>query len=149
MQSGNERSPEGASMSFLDSLKRKAPFVAIVLLGVFLALGILTFAGPCVHDDGSASICYAASRVVAACGIIATIVGVAGILFGNDIIGRTCAVFAALSGLCAAIALGTFLPLCMLQTMRCWTAMRPFAMACGIAIALCAVVQIVLISRRR
>ena len=34
------------------------PIVAGVL-ALLLVVGVLTFAGPCVHDDGTASVCQA------------------------------------------------------------------------------------------
>ena len=43
---------------------------------------------------------------------------------------------------------GSVLPLCSMQSMRCWLIMRPFAIALGAAIVLVAVIQAVLIFRK-
>lgn len=115
----------------------------IVVLAIFVVVGVLTFAGPCVHEDGTRGGCYAASLAIAGLAIAAAGVAVFSMFSTTPQARGMQAIVAAALGMAMAIAPGTVVPLCMVQTMRCWTTMRPFAIALGAAIALIAIIQAV------
>ena len=108
--------------------------VAAVLAAV-LVVGVLTFAGPCVHDDGTAAMCQASQIGIVVAGVVALVsAGVASFVKNGKLAGALLAV-AACTGLFAAFAPGNALPLCMMATMRCHVAMQPFAQFLGVAVA--------------
>jgi len=114
--------------------ERIAPLL-LAAAGAVLALGVLTFAGPCVHDDGSAAACAAAAHAVLAAGIIALIAGFAGAVTRGIQIQTIASIVGIAAGIFATVAPGGLFPLCMMQTMRCWTMMRPFSLVLGVVVA--------------
>lgn len=127
----------------IQSMKRKPFTVATLALGILLVVGVLTFAGPCVHDDGSHSTCYAASCAALAAGVVVVASSAVSLLSPNATLHKALSVVSALAGVLAAASPGGIFELCMMQTMRCWTVMRPFSLVIGILICLCAVVAAV------
>ena len=129
---------------------RQRPWVAVSFVAaVLLAVGALTFAGPCVHDDGSVAACHAAAHAVVACGVIAAMASLAA-LFPRNVRTAWCLAFvSAAAGLFAAVSPGTLFGLCMMQTMRCWTVMKPFALVCGGVVFLCALIGAIALLRKR
>lgn len=120
-----------------------------VVIGVLATMGVLTFAGPCVHDDGGHGMCFDASLAVAVLGGLVAI-GCIATLFLRS--GKAAGVVALCVAACGALMVaspGTLFGLCMMETMRCWTIMRPFAMLCGIVVVCVALVQAILLFRRR
>ncbi|MBQ3301453.1 MAG: DUF4418 family protein [Eggerthellaceae bacterium] len=122
------------------ALKRNPALAIVFVLAVLLVAGVLTFAGPCAHEDGSHGTCYDTSLFLVGIGCVAAVAAVAALVVRVRFASGALSVVAALAGALAALAPGSLLPLCMMATMRCWTVMRPFAMACGIAIFVCGVV---------
>ena len=114
--------------------------VAALVIAALLAIGVITFAGPCVHEDGSTAACQGAANAILVAGIAGCIAALASLLARNAKASGVWALVAACCGAFAAAAPGTLLGLCMMQTMRCWTVMRPFALVCGTALFLCAVI---------
>lgn len=120
---------------------KSRPFhVAAFVLAALLVVGVATFAGPCIHEDGTEAACHAASRAVLVVGAVACVSTLASLIVRSSKASGACALVAACCGAFAAIAPSTLLGLCMMQTMRCWTVMRPFAMVCGAVLLLCAVI---------
>lgn len=128
----------------MQSTKRFDPLLAVTaVLAALLAVGVLTFAGPCMHEDGSQAACFAASQAILAAAIASFFAVVAALLLRNQRAQGVLALVAALAGAFAAASPGGLFGLCMVQTMRCWTTMRPFAMVVGVLICLCGVVAAV------
>lgn len=114
------------------------PLVGIIAtaLSVLLVVGILTFAGPCgVHDDGSVSSCFWAARAILGAGVVLVALSVARLLSRDEGERRGLSFGIALAGGLVAVLPGTLINLCMMQTMRCHTIMRPFALGVGAALA--------------
>ena len=128
-----------------DAIKQK-PFVVMSLaMAIVLIGGVLSFAGPCVHDDGTSATCHTASYLIVASGLIASVCALAAFFLKRPLAAGAFSLIAALGGLCAALAPGTLFTLCMMHTMRCWTVMRPFALICGGILclsALCAAITL-------
>ena len=128
----------------MQSTKRFDPLLAVTAaLALLLAAGVLTFAGPCVHEDGSTAACSAASQAILAAAIASFIAAVVSLLLGSRRAQGALSLVAALAGAFAVAIPGGLFGLCMMQTMRCWTAMRPFAMVVGALICLCGIVAAV------
>ena len=131
-----------------DSLKRR-PLVAVSFVAaVLLAVGALTFAGPCIHEDGSAAVCHTAAHAIAACGVVGAVGSLAALFLRGDKAAAAAAVVSAAAGIFAAVAPGTVFGLCMMQTMRCWTVMKPFALVCGGVLFVCALIAAIALLRK-
>lgn len=94
-----------------------------VLPGLILAVGVKTIFGPCVHADGSVSICAACGEEVFHAGLAMIVLAVARFAFPKD---KRFAVdtVSLLVSVCAAL-LPFLMKTCMMQTMRCNAVMRP------------------------
>ena len=115
----------------MDTLKSKAVQIALLALSVLLVVGVMTFAGPCVHDDGTVAACHEAAQAVLVAGAVASALSLAALFVSNGRASGVIALATACCGAFAAAAPGTLFGMCMMQTMRCWAVMRPFALACG------------------
>ena len=129
------------------SIRANLPFVITALAAALLAVGVLTFAGPCVHEDGSPGSCFGASQAVLAAAVASLVFAIAGIAVPNKRIGGALGLAAACAGIVAAASPGGLFGMCMVQTMRCWTIMRPFSLVLGVVIALCGIVAAVMCFR--
>ena len=115
--------------------KRDVVFGMIsAVLGLLLAVGVQTFARPCVHADGSAAMCAPLSSwLTAEGGIIAIFAGLAMIrphpLFQG---------LQAVGGLTGALTPGVLVKICASDAMRCRQVTRPTALALGVLILITA-----------
>lgn len=130
-----------------DSFKQRPLVVVSLVEAVLLAVGALTFAGPCIHEDGSAAVCHTAAHVIVACGVVGAMGSLAALFLRGGKAAAASLVSAA-AGLFAAVAPGTLFGLCMMQTMRCWTVMKPFALVCGGALFICALIAAIVLLRK-
>ena len=128
-----------------ETAKRRPLVIASLILAVLLALGALSFAGPCVHEDGSFAACHAASLAVIGSSVLAAVASLAALFVRGGKLAGSVMLVSAVAGLFAALSPGTLFGLCMMQTMRCWTLMRPFALVCGAALFLCALVAAIML----
>ena len=127
----------------MEILKSKWAFIALLVLSILLVIGVMTFAAPCVHDDGTLAACHGASQAILIAGVIACILSLAAIFVPNRKASGAAALVAACCGAFAAAAPGTLFGMCMMQTMRCWAVMRPFALACGALVCIVGIVAAV------
>lgn len=125
---------------------KPSPPVGIVLtaLSGLLVAGILTFAVSCgVHDDGSVSGCFWAARAVLGVGVVLLVLSVVRIFELDEGERRGLDLGAANLGVLVACLPGLLIDLCMTQSMRCHTIMRPFCVVTGVAIALVAGIDLI------
>ena len=107
-------------------MKRFSPgAAAVLLLSVVIAVGSVSFLGPCVHEDGSFGSCHWAGQAMLGIGLLLAVLSLAALLV-KDCRLRAGILFAA----AAAAVLGIFVPgtlinLCGMATMRCRAVMRP------------------------
>ena len=122
------------------------PMVGIVAtaLSALLVLGMLTFAGPCAHEDGSAGTCLWAQRAVLGVGAVLLALSLVRIFERDEGERRGLSLSIALLGILAACIPGTLIALCAEQGMRCTTAMQPFALAVGVALAVVGATDLVM-----
>lgn len=109
---------------------------ATVVIGAVVVLGVLTFAGPCVHEDGSTSTCATAGMAVLWGGLGVVLFGLLATAAVSRGHARAVSIVAfasaAVAALLVVLAPGTLFPLCMMATMRCQAVMRPFAHIAGV-----------------
>lgn len=112
------------------------PTIVLSLLPAVLLLGIRTFAGPCVHEDGSAAACTNTGYVLLALGAVALVLCFMRLFAADKRTRRSFDLLLVIAGILLAVLPGTALPLCMMATMRCRSLMLPFARIMGAVIAL-------------
>lgn len=101
---------------------------AALLLSCVIAVGSVSFLGPCVHEDGSFGACHWAGQAMLGIGLLLAVLSLAALLVKDGRL-RAGLLFAA----AAAAVLGLFVPgtlirLCGMATMRCRAVMRPAMM---------------------
>ena len=101
---------------------------AALVLSCVIAVGSVSFLGPCVHEDGSFGSCHWAGQAMLGIGLLLAVLSLAALLVKD---GRLRAGF--LFAAAAAAVLGLFIPgtlirLCGMATMRCRAVMRPAMM---------------------
>ncbi len=133
----------------IESIKRRPLSVVSLAFSVLLLIGVLTFAGPCIHEDGSAAACHTAWHAIIAGGAVGCAASIISLLVRAPMPSGVASLVAALAGLFAALSPGMLFGLCMMQTMRCWTTMRPFALVCGAALFICALIASIMAFRTR
>lgn len=119
-----------------------------VAIPILLIAGILNFAGPCHHDDGTVATCAQASWGIIGGGVFLLGIALAQLVVETRTARIVCAVLCAALGAFIILAPGTIMPLCMMETMHCQAVMKPFAQICGGAAILLAAVSAVLALRR-
>ena len=99
-----------------------------MVLSCVIAVGSVSFLGPCVHEDGSFGSCHWAGQAMLGIGLLLAVLNLAALLVKDGRL-RAGLLFAA----AAAAVLGLFVPgtlirLCGMATMRCRAVMRPAMM---------------------
>ena len=133
---------------FVQNEKKIRPLsVALAVVCALLAVAIATVAGPCVHDDGTVSMCHLTGQVLLYLGIAATLVAVIRIFVPSAAVSAGMGAIVTVLGVITVFAPGTFLPLCMMATMRCNAVMHPVAMVLGALICIVAIADSALVMR--
>ena len=110
-------------------MKQFSPGAAAALvLSCVIAVGSVSFLGPCVHEDRSFGSCHWAGQAMLGIGLLLAVLNLAALLVKDGRL-RAGLLFAA----AAAAVLGLFVPgtlirLCGMATMRCRAVMRPAMM---------------------
>ena len=110
-------------------MKQFSPGAAAALVvSCVIAVGSVSFLGPCVHEDGSFGSCHWAGQAMLGIGLLLAVLNLAALLVKDGRL-RAGLLFAA----AAAAVLGLFVPgtlirLCGMATMRCRAVMRPAMM---------------------
>ena len=103
--------------------KQLIPGWIMLVFSLFIAIGSLTFLGPCVHDDGSVGACWWAGRTLLGLGCLLAVLSVLSLLsrhgrFGTYLSGMAVCVMGILTP-------GTLISLCRMSSMRCRAVMQP------------------------
>ncbi|MBQ7264797.1 MAG: DUF4418 family protein [Firmicutes bacterium] len=127
---------------------KKAKTVTSILQTLFsvaIALGVMFVFHACpAHEDGSYMSCHNAQLAVFAVGLGLSVVSVAGVFVKSSAAKKIISVLIAL-----AAAVGAYIPqgiikLCMMNTMRCHSVMRPAVIVLSIILIIISVVDFVL-----
>lgn len=119
-----------------------------IAIAILLIAGVLNFAGPCVHDDGSIPACAQASWGIIGGGVFLLGAALAQLVVETRTARIICAIVCASLGVFIVLVPGTLLPLCMMETMHCQAVMKPFAQICGGATVFLSVASAILAIRR-
>ena len=113
-------------------------------LCVLLTVGVRTFLRACVHEDGSFGACHGAETAVFAAGAVLSLLSCAAILFDGSGIRLAVLAAAMAAALLAALLPGRIMPLCMMESMRCNSVMKPAVWLLAAAVFVLAAVQMLI-----
>ena len=123
--------------------------IILLAASVLLVVGVLTFAGPCVHDDGTFGPCLDSATGLVGAGVFLAGVSLFLLLSTAPTARIVLALLALALALFAMFAPGNVLPLCLMDTMQCRAVMQPFALVTGAFIAVVSIAVAVLAFRSR
>lgn len=112
-------------------MDKKAKILAAVaaILAVVAAVGVRTFIGPCVHEDGAFGPCHFAGQAVLGISVLIAAEGAAAALIKSGGTRRGLMMAMSASSVLAMLTPGILIGLCKMDTMRCRAVMRPSVMA--------------------
>ena len=101
------------------------PAIVTMMLAILAITGIRTFAGPCVHGDGTFTSCYWAGRAV--CGLSVVIAAESLLVLWRKDTGLRRGLYLAemLTAVLGILMPGTLISLCSMESMRCRMIMFP------------------------
>ncbi len=118
--------------------------IAILVLGAVYTIGIATFFKPCApKDDGSWMLCHWAGNSVLAFSVAILAVSLARFFIPDSKIRLGLSAALIPVSLLSALIPGIFVRLCMSNTMRCHTVMRPSVIIISVLLIVSAVLDIV------
>lgn len=97
----------------------------VLLLSVVIAVGSVSFLGPCVHEDGSFGACHWASRALLGTGILLAAESLFTLLCKDSRMRQGAFVPMLLTACLGCLIPGTLIDLCRMATMRCRALMQP------------------------
>ena len=97
--------------------------VILLVLGLVVAIGSLTFLGACVHEDGSFGACHWAARALLGEGCLAAALGLLALFVEQARLGLYLA--SALNAILGLLTPGTLIAICGMDAMRCRMVMKP------------------------
>ncbi len=101
---------------------------AAAFLGIMLSVGVQTFAGPCVHADGSAAVCAPVKTWLTVMGGAMAVLAVISVI-RNGLLFRCLTAAAAIF---VILIPGSIVPVCRADMMRCRMVTCPTALVLGI-----------------
>ena len=131
----------------MDFLKKNITGIVEVLLGIILTLGVLTVFGACgATPEGKMMACHWAENVVKVLGIVFILLGAVRIVLKDK--GTKKGISIALLALSVVTFLipGKIISLCMMDSMACHSAFKPFVTVLSVLLALSALADIVILS---
>ena len=112
-------------------MKQSKPLVSSllsILFSLLLTIGVKTFMGPCVHEDGTLGNCHWAGEALAGLGAVMCVQNVIAFIL-RDSKTRLGAYLSILPvSLLSLLVPGTVIAICKMNTMRCVNTMRPATM---------------------
>jgi len=105
--------------------KSLIPAVIVCALALFAVIGIRSFLGPCVHEDGTFGPCHKAGQALFWVSIVLLAEGVLAVLVNKSGVRKGLFIAILLTGVIGILIPGTFIDLCGMATMRCRAVMRP------------------------
>ena len=134
---GATHSDDGAFPQTKKDAPQPAVGIVLTVLVAVLAVGLLTFAGPCADHEGlQHTSCFWAWRALLGVAGISAILSIVRIFEPDEGERRGLSLSCALLGVLIAAIPGGLIDLCSDPSMACNAIMRPFALAIGIAMAL-------------
>ena len=103
--------------------KRMVPGCIALILSLVIAVGSVTFLGPCVHEDGTVGACHWAGRSILGLGLLLTVLSLLAVLLRKFRGGLYLSILIAC--VLGALTPGTLISLCKMSSMRCRAVMQP------------------------
>ena len=103
--------------------KRMVPGCIVLILSLVIAVGSVTFLGPCVHEDGTVGACHWAGRSILGLGLLVLVLSVLAVLLRRFRGGLYLSILIAC--VLGALTPGTLISLCRMSSMRCRAVMQP------------------------
>ncbi len=103
--------------------KRMVPGCIVLILSLVIAVGSVTFLGPCVHEDGTVGACHWAGRSILGLGLLLTVLSLLAVLLRKFRSGLYLSILIAC--VLGALTPGTLISLCKMSSMRCRAVMQP------------------------
>ena len=106
--------------------KKIIPAALILLFSVLAAVGVKTFLGPCVHEDGTFGPCHWAGQALLGISLLMSAQSIAVLAaHKNSQLSRGLFLAMALTSVLGMLIPGPVISLCGMATMRCRSLMRP------------------------
>lgn len=104
---------------------KKGSILALVILifALVIAIGSVSFLGPCIHEDGNVGACHWASRMLLGLGALMAVLALLALLLPTLRPGLFVAMIP--TALLGILTPGTIISICAMATMRCRMVMRP------------------------
>ena len=103
--------------------KRMVPGCIVLILSLVIAVGSVTFLGPCVHEDGTVGACHWAGRSILGLGLLLTVLSLLAVLLRKFRGGLYLSILIAC--VLGALTPGTLISLCKMSSIRCRAVMQP------------------------
>ena len=139
----------GVKLHFVDGSPmqpgRMTPLsVSPAIASLLLAVGVATVFSACgAKDDGTWMRCHAAQDAVLWVAVGMTAVLAVAAITRRGAVRAVLYAFGAIGSIAAFLIPGTIMPMCMMQTMRCYEVMQPFARIMAVVVfALCIVMAV-------
>lgn len=114
-----------------------------IILALVLAIGASSFFGPCRGMEGKVPPCKSASQTITYLGACIAILGAVALYLRNWKARIALSVVSLALSVVALLTPGTLHKLCMMETMRCNTVMKPATMILSAVLALLAVAELI------
>ena len=103
----------------------KIPALIVVILAAAAAVGVKTFLGPCVHEDGTFGVCHWAGQAMFGTALLIGAEGLAAICSRSTGVFRGLLLSMAAAAVLGICTPGLLIDLCGMKVMRCQALMRP------------------------
>ena len=131
-------------------MKNKSLAMVSFVLALVLSAGVMTLFCACAaKENGSFMHCHDVQMCVFWIGIALSVLALAGILVKNRVLLMGICGLSILLALAAALLPGRIMTMCMMETMRCYTLMKPFVTVISLLIIICSLIRLVLVGRHR
>ena len=131
-------------------MKKKGLAIVSLVFALSLSAGVMTGFRACsAKEDGSFMHCHDVQMDVFWIGVVLSILAFVSILTKSRIL------IMGINGLSILLALGAFflpgriMTMCLMETMRCYTLMKPYVSVMSLLIIACSLAQLVLIMRSK
>ena len=103
--------------------KTVIPGCVLLILSLIIAIGSMTFLGPCVHEDGSTGACHWAGRALLGLGCLLGVLSAAALASRRGRFGTYLSSIAVC--VLGVLTPGTLISLCRMDSMHCRAVMQP------------------------
>ncbi len=126
------------------SAKNRVVALLPAVVSLLLVIGVLTVFSACgKKDDGTWMHCHDVQNMVAVCGVVMTVLFVICAFVTNKVFRLILNLAVLAAAIVAFLLPGTIMPMCMMNTMRCYTVMQPFVRIMSAVAALSALIGMI------